>query len=120
MCFGLDVRCFRSEPSGVLVRSSVAALGFFRKGAEFEMVFSPGVVDLCPSFAFRSGVRSRWRRSQLRILGDSAAGLTSTVEYLDGEETDNESSEEMGVPDDEALWRLVLGLRLLCCRVTSR
>ncbi|KAI7372112.1 hypothetical protein KC354_g8 [Hortaea werneckii] len=86
-------------------------------GAEFEMVFSPGVVDLCPSFAFRSGVRSRWRRSQLRILGDSAAGLTSTVEYLDGEETDKESSEEPGVPNDEALWRPVLERRLLCCLI---
>ena len=77
-------------------------------------------MDLCPSSAFRSGVRSRTGRSQLLILGDSAAGLTSTVEYPDGEEVDNESLEEVGVPDDEALWRFVFERRLLRRPVTSR
>lgn len=91
----------------------MATLGFFGKGAKSKIVFSSGVMDLCPSSALRSGVRSRWGRSQLRIRGDIAAGLTSTVEYLDGEERDNESSEEIGVPDDEALWWFVLELRLL-------
>jgi len=113
MWFGLEGRWVRSELLGGLVCSFVATAGFFGRGAKSEIVFSSGVMDLCPSFALRSGVRSCWGRSQLRILGDRAAGLTSTVEYLDGEEIDNESSEEIGIPDDEALWRLILELRLL-------
>lgn len=120
MRFGVDVCWLCSGPLGLLFPSLVAGLWLFKEGGKSELGFSSRVMDLCLSFALRSGVRSRRGRSQLLILGDSAAGLTSTVEYLDGEETDNESSEEIGVPDDEALWRFVFERRLLRRPVTSR